>query len=209
MPDFVTNVAYINQYISPAFGTATDGKYTVSLPDDPNTRIPVEFDVGAYRFGHALVRNTYTINDINPLSASPLQNNEPIFDIANFQVGDLTGGNQLQGTAQQAAPGCQAPNQSRLLCSTASDHQIEWKYFFKTLNKNGLDNGEENQARQTAPTISPNLYNLPAFVIPGCSDSASPVCNGSDSLVARDLARGRYDGLPSGQDIAKQDSAVR
>jgi hypothetical protein len=46
------------------------------------------------------------------------------------------------------------------------------------------------------------LFNLPAEAIAGCADVADPVCNGSGSLIARDLARGEYDGLPSGQAVA-------
>ena len=60
-----------------------------------------------------------------------------------------------------------------------------------------------NFARQTQPTISPALFNLPAEAIAGCADVANPVCNGSGSLIARDFARGNFDGLASGQDIAK------
>jgi hypothetical protein len=60
-----------------------------------------------------------------------------------------------------------------------------------------------NFARQTQPTISPALFDLPAEAIPGCTDQASPVCNGSGQLVSRDLARGNRYGLASGQQIAR------
>jgi hypothetical protein len=199
LPDFVTNASYWQQYATQISGTRT---WRISTPAITGSTVPVEFSVGAYRFGHSLVRNSYTINDLQPNNANSPINNEDIFDLNAFQVGDLAGGAPLEGTAQQSAPGCQNPNQSKLLCTTASDHQIEWKYFFKALNKQGLDNGETNQARQTSPTISPALFNLPSEAIPGCTDTADPVCNGSASLVSRDLARGQYDGLPSGQDVA-------
>jgi hypothetical protein len=199
LPDFVTNASYWQQYATQQPNSRT---WTINTPQISGTTVPVEFSVGAYRFGHALVRNSYTINDLDPTVANPPQNNEDIFDLSSFQVGDLSGGAPLEGTAQLAAPGCQNPGQAHLLCTTASDHQIEWKYFFKALNKQGLDNGETNQARQTSPTISPALFNLPSEAIPGCADTANPVCNGSGSLVARDFARGQYDGMPSGQAVA-------
>jgi hypothetical protein len=58
-----------------------------------------------------------------------------------------------------------------------------------------------NFARQTQTTISPALFNLPAEAIAGCPDLADPVCNGTGDLIARDFARGNYDGLASGQAI--------
>jgi hypothetical protein len=60
-----------------------------------------------------------------------------------------------------------------------------------------------NFARKTQTTISPALFNLPAEAIAGCPDQASPVCNGTGDLISRDFARGNYDGLASGQAIAR------
>lgn len=225
LPDFVTNTSYINDYITPAFGTSTTGTYTITTPDDPTTRIPVEFSVGAYRFGHSLVRNVYHINDANPqVGEGPDvdQVNVPIFDVNNFQTGDLSGGAPLQGPVQSSEGFCMNPMQTTLLCQQPTSHQITWKEFFKTLNCGGASaqalaeapwcyvNGQvvsfnpvtSNAARQTSPTLSPNLFSLPGNTIPGCSDVADPVCNGSNQLSSRDLARGQYDGLPSGQAVA-------
>jgi hypothetical protein len=70
------------------------------------------------------------------------------------------------------------------------------------LDANPNDSGI-NFARQTQPTISPALFDLPAETIAGCSDAASPVCNGTGDLISRDFARGNYDGLASGQSIAQ------
>jgi hypothetical protein len=60
-----------------------------------------------------------------------------------------------------------------------------------------------NYARQTQPSISPALFNLPAQTIPGCSDTADSVCNGSGALISRDFARGTRVGIASGQDVAR------
>lgn len=220
LPDFVTNASYINDYLTPAFGTSTTGTYTINTPDDPGPQIPIEFAAGAYRFGHALVRNVYHINDSTPVIGDRTDNqvNVPIFDINNFQTGDLSGGGPLPGPAQNTG-NCELSMQFSLLCQQPTSHQITWKAFFKTLNCGGasasvvatlapwctgvpFDPVTANAARQTAPTISPNLYNLPGNTIPGCADTGDPVCNGSNQLASRDLARGQYDGLPSGQDVA-------
>ena len=188
----------INKYLT--FGA--NGAAHVNTPNLPNANFtPIEFSVGAYRFGHALVRNNYHINDIEPTTVD-LDDNVPIFNPNSFQFGDLSGGAPLQGPAADAAGNCEGANESTELCELPTDHQIQWKYFVPELNANPNDPGI-NFARQTQPTISPALFNLPAEAIAGCADAADPVCNGSADLISRDFARGNYDGLASGQAIAQ------
>lgn len=160
---------------------------------------PIEFSVGAYRFGHALVRNNYHINDIAPLTTD-IDDNVSIFDLDNFQTGDLSGGAPLPRPNLSGVSTCTPTS----LCTqpNPAGHQIQWKYFVPALNADATDPGI-NFARQTQPTISPALFNLPAETIPGCTDAASPVCNGTGDLISRDFARGNYDGLASGQAIAQ------
>ncbi len=67
----------------------------VNTPNLPNANFtPIEFSVGAYRFGHALVRNNYHINDIFP-TTTDIDDNVPIFNLSHFQSGDLSGGAPL------------------------------------------------------------------------------------------------------------------
>jgi hypothetical protein len=176
------------------------GHVTVDTPDFPDASFtPVEFSVGAYRFGHALVRDNYHINDIFPASAD-IDDNVQIFDIDHFQSGDLSGGGWLPGPNGSSSTTCT----STTLCSwpNPAGHQIQWKYFVPGLDADPNDPGI-NYARQTQPTISPALFDLPSETIPGCTDTADPVCNGSGALISRDFARGNYDGLASGQEIAR------
>jgi Animal haem peroxidase len=186
----------IDKYLSRARG----GTWQVNTPNLPNANFtPIEFSVGAYRFGHALVRQLYHINDIDPLT-DDLDDNVSIFDVNNFQAGDLTGGGPLPGPMATRNADC-----TMLTVCTSPDpagHQIQWKYFVPALNADPTDPGI-NFARNTQTSISPALFNLPAATIAGCTDAASPVCNGSGDLVSRDFARGNYDGLASGQNIAQ------
>jgi hypothetical protein len=186
----------INQYLH--FGA--NGQVSVNTPNLPNANFtPVEFSVGAYRFGHALVRQDYHINDINPLTTD-IDDNVAIFDLNHYQSGDLSGGGLLPGPSRFGTSRCTATS----VCTqpNPAGHQIQWKYFVPQLDAHPNDPGI-NFARQTQPTISPALFNLPAEAIAGCADAASPVCNGTGDLISRDFARGNYDGLPSGQDIAR------
>jgi hypothetical protein len=123
-----------------------------------------------------------------------------IFDINAFQAGDLSGGSPLPGQDGSSATSCTSTS----LCDQPNPvgHQIQWKYFVPQLDANPNDPGI-NFARRTQPTISPALFDLPAEAIAGCTDAADPVCNGTGDLISRDFARGNYDGLASGQAIAK------
>ena len=179
------------------------GRYGQADVQTPNFRwagfTPIEFSVGAYRFGHALVRNDYHINDIAPLTTD-IDDNVSIFDLNHYQAGDLSGGGPLPGPKLSGVSTCTSTS----LCTQPdpAGHQIQWKYFVPALNADPNDPGI-NFARQTQPTISPALFNLPAEAIPGCTDAASPVCNGTGDLISRDFARGNYDGLATGQAIAQ------
>jgi hypothetical protein len=186
----------INRYLR--FGP--NGEAHVNTPNLPNADFtPIEFSVGAYRFGHSVVRDNYHINDIFP-TTTDIDDNVSIFNVNAFQIGDLSGGSPLPGPDGSGTTTCTATS----LCDqpNPAGHQIQWKYFVPELNANLSDPGI-NFARQTQPTISPALFNLPAFTIAGCADVASPVCNGSGQLISRDFARGNYDGLASGQAIAQ------
>jgi hypothetical protein len=179
------------------------GRHGQADVETPNLRTanftPIEFSVGAYRFGHALVRQNYHVNDIAPLTTD-IDANVSIFDLNNFQTGDLSGGGPLPRPNLSGVSTCTATS----LCTqpNPAGHQIQWKYFVPALNADPNDPGI-NFARQTQPTISPALFNLPAEAIAGCTDAASPVCNGTGDLISRDFARGNYDGLASGQAIAQ------
>lgn len=195
LPAFVGQ-ATINNYLT--FGG--NGAARVNTPSLPNAGFtPIEFSVGAYRFGHSLVRNDYHINDIFP-TTTDIDDNVPIFNLNSFQFGDLSGGAPLPGPNGASTTTCTSTS----LCEVPNPagHQIQWKYFVPELDANPNDPGI-NFARQTQATISPALFNLPAEAIAGCADTASPVCNGTGDLIARDFARGNYDGLASGQAIAQ------
>lgn len=70
--------------------------------------------------------------------------------------------------------------------------QIEWKYFFHSLNEvpNDPDN---NHSRNIDPLLSAGLFNLP---IPGAE------ATGSNVLAYRNMVRAKFYNMPSGQSVA-------
>ena len=182
-PDAARTVIFVGQAQVNSYLHLRHGRYTVRTPSFPhNTFTPIEFSLCAYRFGHALVRAAYHIND-NPAgpSRAATDNNVPLFDMSALSTGDLTGGAALPGpTTVGAAP---------------AGHQIEWKYFVPALDKTPAD-PTINFARKTQPTVSAPLFFLPPFTIPGAP-------NGTNVLLLRDFLRSHYYGVPSGQTIAR------
>jgi hypothetical protein len=159
LPAFVGQ-STVNKYLQ----FTPNGQAHVNTPNLPNASYtPIEFSVGAYRFGHALVRNNYHINDIFPTSTD-IDDNVAIFNLNAFQTGDLSGGAPLPGPDGASTTTCTSTS----LCDqpNPAGHQIQWRYFVPELDANPNDPGI-NFARQTQTTISPALYNLPAEAIAG------------------------------------------
>jgi hypothetical protein len=90
------------------------------------------------------------------VAATDSDDNVAIFDLNNFQRGDLSGGAPLPGPNLSGASTCTSTS----LCTqpNPAGHQIEWKYFVPALDASASDPGI-NFARQTQPTISPALFN--------------------------------------------------
>jgi hypothetical protein len=175
--------AYVGQAQIDSYLRLRAGRYVVRTPNFPrNSFTPIEFSLCAYRFGHALIRAAYHINDTpkSPRLAAT-DNNVPLFDMSALGSGDLTGGAPLPGpTTPGAAP---------------AGHTIEWKYFVPALDRNPRE-PSINFARKTQPTISAPLFFLPPFTIPGAP-------NGTNVLLLRDFLRSHYYGVASGQSIAR------
>jgi hypothetical protein len=138
----------------------------VPVPPQGLPKMPIEFSAACYRL-HTLIRNNYTIR---------LGTRVGIF---NTQPLNLVGGRPVPPELVQ---------QSDLFFRTATSPAFDPP----NTQANALS---FNVARKLDASISPQLYNLPAFALP-----SNPEFN---NLPVRNLIRGTRIGLAAGQDVAR------
>ena len=165
--------------------------------------MPIEFSVAAYRFGHSLVRNAYSINPV----ISP--NNKNARNTLFAGVGGATG--PAGGTGVPLTPVGDLHGGYPLTL----DHQIDWRNFSEDLfdpsGARRLPAGAQAaRRRRTGCTASaspcsasrpaPRSSGTGAGLPIGGPPARSP--SGSNSIAYRDLVRGFFYQMPSGQDVA-------
>ncbi|HEY1129266.1 MAG TPA: heme peroxidase family protein [Roseateles sp.] len=157
-------------------------------PHGGTAYIPVEFSVAAYRFGHSMVRPSYSLND-NVLSGTSHFNGTPFaripifpFPSRNPQTGQPL---PRQATDSMAGFGEALP----------AAWGIDWHFFFGTPNTHapGSQQIPQPSYRIDASLVDP-LLDLPEF-----ATEPTPF----RSLAFRNLQRGVSMGLPSGQGVAR------
>lgn len=159
-----------------------DSRGNVQTPLLPNsTFTPIEFSVGAYRFGHSIVRDAYNVNDRpdGSLNTVPVFRLNPTADTLNQRVASTA------DTPETLNGGRQLP----------AGHQLFWGYFVPKLDDAGPNDPDINFARPVDTLISNSLFQLP---IPGAE------ATGNNVLAFRNMVRGVSYGLPSGQDVARK-----
>lgn len=143
--------------------------------------MPVEFSVAAYRFGHSMARPSYSINQV-------AQADPPIEGVSRIPLFSPS------GEPRQSLNGFR---------SLPDEWGVQWRFFLP-----GIKDGLEADSRLPQPSykLDAQLSN-PLGALPDSTAEASPIGQGLDPSLAKDLAvrnliRGKYMGLPGGQDVA-------
>ena len=161
-------------------------------PHDGDAFIPVEFSVAAYRFGHSMVRPSYSLND----SAKS-------FAKFTSAAGKVTGFARIPIFVAHATASTDAMNGfGELAPALPNAWGIDWTFFFGTpINApKGTKQIPQPSYRIDATLVDP-LGKLPEF-------TAAHVKSPFQSLAFRNLMRGASMGLPSGQRVADMMNVV-
>jgi hypothetical protein len=150
---------------------------------DEEPFMPVEFSVGAYRFGHSMARPSYLINEV--ATTDP----------------PIPGVNRIRLFLQEEDPGGrQSLNGFRPI---PEQWTVQWRFFLSGIN----DGVEATNLPQPSYRLDAELSN-PLGALPKSTAEAEIITPESDPslaqvLAARNLFRAKRLGLPSGQDVSE------
>jgi hypothetical protein len=179
--DVVSDILRPVSYLAPGQGEVTVTEAALRFYEwREEPFMPVEFSVGAYRFGHSIARPSYKINEV-------AQKKTPVAGVHRIPLFDAAGEAEESLTGFQAIP---------------DQWTVQWRFFLSGID----DGGEASHLPQPSYKLDAQLAN-PLGALPG--SVAGPEVLGlnlepslAQVLAARNLFRGKRLGLPSGQDVA-------
>ena len=149
---------------------------------DEQPYMPVEFSVAAYRFGHSMARPSYLINQVAKTDPEVANASRiPLFSLSDEPRQSLNGFRPLP-----------------------DEWGVQWRFFLPDI-KDGIE--PDPRLPQPSYKIDAQLSH-PLGELPDSTAKAEPIGQNLAEELAKDLAvrnliRGKYMGLPAGQDIAR------
>lgn len=142
--------------------------------------MPVEFSVAAYRFGHSMVRPSYSLNETVHETTDQKFSRVPIFSTNPDPRANLNGFDFLP-----------------------AEWKLDWSFFFDGLPRTAPTGFRipQHSYRIDTQLVEP-LIDLPEFSAKFKADPTNP--NNIPNLALRNLRRGFALQLPSGQAVAKK-----
>lgn len=157
------------------------------IKDAGYSYMPVEFSVAAYRFGHSMVRPSYSLNNIVIGGQGGAESNRfhriPVFTADRAPLANLNGFRPLPGA-----------------------WGIDWSFFFENLPTPPAATVNAPCAQLAAPVLPQPSYRIDSHLVDplGALQDIMPPGVPFNSLALRNLLRSFALGLPSGQDVAMQ-----
>jgi hypothetical protein len=153
--------------------------------------MPVEFSVAAYRYGHSMVRPSYSLSADVQQGTDTTKHRVPIFSDNPDLRSNLNGFRELPDI-----------------------WGLDWGFFFPGLPQPPVNNPGTGSPYAPDPAL-PLLVPQPSYridtllvdplkMLPGPPVPAGPDVAPTRSLAERNLQRGRILGLPSGQAVARR-----
>ena len=168
------------------------GSGPVWLADNERPFMPVEFSGAAFRLGHSLLQDEYEWN-IHFQSPDASIVADPLRHIANLHELFVQTGSRVSTLPNGGA----STNPLNGLSTLPGDWMIDWRRFYD-FDRYGIDpHPKFNHSRKIDSFITDVLKGLPDFL--GFASE-----NVARNLAARNLIRGNFLELPTGQSVAQK-----
>ena len=168
---------------------------------DGRPTMPLEFSAAAFRIGHTMVRASYNWNKYH--ATGSIFDDTPASVIKLFELTGFRGprGDQFDPSVDGFSTGSDKPEGVKALLTLPSDWIIDWRRFYEF--PQAADAPPQpcvNKASKLDTTLNFQLDKLEGFPH-AKTDAAQKFIK---AITARNLLRGHFLGLPTGEQVAEK-----
>jgi hypothetical protein len=177
------------------------GTYKLFKLDEPGgPTMPLEFSAAAFRIGHTMVRAAYNWNIYHDEArmfgdgpASVLK----LFELTGFRS---PRGDQFDPSVDGFSTNSTKPEGVKALLTLPSDWAIDWRRFYKFPQAGGAPQPRVNKASKLDTVLNFRLDKLEGFPDAKTGKAQEVI----KAITVRNLLRGYFLGLPTGEEVAKK-----